>query len=204
MHQSEKLYQWMKNPFLMMGYFILLVLLFEFVDKPVALYCHQLALRTHFPMLYIFDLLGRGKIYLLLFVLLGLLFRYVWKNETYEKRAWYLLILVFIPYVLNFILKITFGRARPELLFFHQEYGFYWFQFKNLYWSFPSGHTTMVISLSWAIAFLFPRYFIPCLILSFLVISSRVALCNHYLSDVLGAFYITVLVVGALEGMSFN
>ena len=121
-------------------------------------------------------------------------------NPVYESRSWYLLGCVFVANLVCFVCKVTLGRARPDLLFASNEFGFYWFKLSKFYWSFPSGHTTTVVSLAVGLGVLFPRYFYIALTVALLVAASRVLLYYHYLSDVLSAFYISLLVVGFFTG----
>ena len=96
----------------------------------------------------------------------------------------------------GFVLKIILSRARPDLLFDGNLFGFYWFKFSDLYWSFPSGHSITVVSLASGLSVLFPKYFYALFAVAFLVIVTRVFLCFHYLSDVMTGAYLSVLVVG--------
>lgn len=123
-------------------------------------------------------------------------FRYVRTNPVSEARAWYLLGCVLVANLVCFVLKVALSRARPDLLFSSNEFGFYWFRMGKYYWSFPSGHTTTVVSLAVGLGVLFPRYFYAALGVALLVAASRVLLYYHYLSDVMTGFYLTVLVVG--------
>ncbi|MBA2650128.1 MAG: phosphatase PAP2 family protein [Legionella sp.] len=198
MYSFEKLYKFMKTPQVVIGYLLLVIMAYYFIDKPLAIYFHHLDFRTNAPMLVVLSYLGQFKLYIVSFFFTALFFRYVNKNEMYETRCWLLLICMAVPVWLNFILKVSFGRARPELFFLNNEYGFYWFKFHNLYWSFPSGHATTVISLMGGISLLFPRYFLVVFFLALFVIATRVVLYNHYLSDVMVAFLINVIVLGLL------
>ena len=121
---------------------------------------------------------------------------FVKKNVVYEQRAWFLLACVVLPNLVGLVLKITVSRSRPDLLFDGDFFGFYWFKFNDLFWSFPSGHSITVAGLAAGLGALFPRYFYVFLGLALLVTSTRVFLYFHYLSDVMIGFYISMLVVG--------
>ncbi len=196
MSQFEKTYRLMKNAWIITFYAILVILVYHFIDIPLATYLHQLDLRTKIHALSALTALGKWTAYVALFFLAALYFRYIQVNRVYEGRSWYLLGCVLVANLVCFILKAGLGRARPELLFSSNEFGFYWFKWNKFYWSFPSGHTTTVVSLAVGLGTLFPRYFFALLGLALLVAASRVLLYYHYLSDVLTAFYLTVLVVG--------
>lgn len=196
MTQFETLFHFMKKPWIIIIYAIFVILAYYFMDKPLATYFYQLALGTKLPFLELLTALGKWVAYIILFLIAGLYFRYIQVNAVYEARSWYLLGCVFLANLVCLILKVTLSRARPELLFSSNEFGFYWFKLSSNYWSLPSGHTTTVISLAAGLGTVFSRYFYVLLVIALLVVASRVLLCFHYLSDVMSAFYITLLVVG--------
>lgn len=190
------MYNVMKTPVMISAYLVLVVLTYHLLDKPIALYFYQFNLRVNAPFLNLITDLGQYKLAIPILFLLGMYFRFIRSNPIYEGRSWYLFLCVIIPVLINLILKISFGRARPELLFLNGSYGFYWFQFKKLYVSFPSGHTTTVTALASGLSIVFPRYFFVFFSVAILIILSRIFLYYHYLSDVMVAFYLSALVVG--------
>lgn len=79
-----------------------------------------------------------------------------------------------------------------------QIYGFQGPSFNSQFWSFPSGHTSTIMGLVIGLAILFPRrgyFLIGC---GLLLVSTRILLLHHYLSDVLMAGYLVVLELGLL------
>jgi membrane-associated phospholipid phosphatase len=87
--------------------------------------------------------------------------------------------------LLNLAFKAGFGRSRPELLFEEAAYGFRWWQTEAKYWSFPSGHTAAAMGGMTALMLVFPRV-APIFLLQVVLIGiSRVALMEHYVSDVI-------------------
>lgn len=196
MTQFEKTCHFMKKPWVIGLSITLVVLAYIFVDRPLATFFHQLELRTNIHVLRILTALGQWIAYLVIFFFVALYFRYVRVNLVCESRSWYLLGCMLAANLVCFVLKVILGRARPDLLFTINEFGFYWFKFSKYYWSFPSGHTTTVVSLAIGVGVLFPRWFYVAIVVALLVAASRVLLYYHYLSDVLAAFYLTVFVVG--------
>ena len=93
---------------------------------------------------------------------------------------------------------MSLGRARPILLFQKQFYGFYGFHFDHNFWSFPSGHATTIMGLSFGLSILFPRYVKYFMLLGILVMTTRVILTQHFLSDVLIAAYLCLIEVGII------
>jgi membrane-associated phospholipid phosphatase len=196
MTQFEKTYNLMKNPWTILVYTVLVILAYHFIDRPLATYFHQLDLRTNLHILNLLTGLGKVIIYVVLFAVAGLYFRFIGTNPVYEARSWYLLACIVLTNLLCLMLKTSLGRARPDLLFTSNIFGFYWFKTTALYWSLPSGHTTTVVSLASSFGVIFPKYFYAFLGLAFLIVLTRVLLYYHYLSDVMTAFYLCILVVG--------
>lgn len=196
MTQFEQTFHFMKKPWVISIYAILVILSYIFIDKTLAIYFHHFDLRTNIHTLSFLTALGQWIAYVVLFFSAALYFRYVRINSVYEARAWYLLGCVLIANIVCFVLKVSLSRARPDLLFSSNEFGFYWFKFSKFYWSFPSGHTTTVVSLAVGLGVLFPRYFFLILMVALLVAASRVLLYYHYLSDVMTGFYLSLIVAG--------
>lgn len=196
MTQAEKIFQYAKKPWLITVYTLIVVLVYYFADKSVATYFHNLDFRTHFQALTYVSILGKWKIYVAAFLLAGLYFRFVQKNKQYETRFWFLFASVLIPNLIIFGLKILVSRARPDLLFEQQAYGFYWFKLEDMYWSCPSGHAVTATALAMSLGYLFPRYLMTYILFAILICFTRIGLAHHYLSDVLIGIYLSILTVG--------
>lgn len=177
---------------------ILVTLSFLFVDKPLAIFLHNIDLRTNLSFLNIFTKLGIGLIYLLLSAATALFFRYIQPNKAWEERAWFIFLCVLIPSMICGGLKVILGRARPSMWFEGHYFGFYGLQTKAPFWSFPSGHTTTIMAVAVGLGFLFPRAACSLLTAGFLVAMSRILLTHHYLSDVLFASYLVFLEITLL------
>jgi len=195
MSALDSIIVWMKKPWVIALYAVFVVLIYLFVDRPLALYWHALDLDSNLRALKWFTRLGSWLVYLALFFVAACHFRYVGKQADLEKKAWYLFLCVLIPNLVASALKVSLSRARPELLFANNQYGFYWFQFSDAYWSFPSGHAVTVGALATGVSVLLPRYCFALYGLALAVAASRVLLTNHYLSDVLAGFYLGILLV---------
>lgn len=198
MTQFEKITLVLKNQFVLVSYIVCMVLIFKFADLPIASYFYKLDLRTQFPLLERLSLLGKDIIYILLFLASAFFFRYLRRDPLNEARSWYMLICLLMASLVCLFIKVLLGRARPELFFTLNLFGFYGLKFNSQYWSFPSGHTTTVFTIVSALSVLFPRCFYGVLLLGLLVVSTRVLLYYHYLSDVLTAVYLNVLLVAWL------
>ncbi|MDI1352061.1 MAG: phosphatase PAP2 family protein [bacterium] len=198
MTQFDRLFYQMKKPWVMGLYVICIILTYEFIDKSLAIYLHQFDIRTHAHLLNILTFFGNWEIYGLVFLCAALYFRYLAKDFSWEKRAWFLFACVFLANLVGLILKVSLSRARPDLWFSQGLFGFYWFTLGHSYWSFPSGHTITVVSLAAGLGCLYTRYFFAFLSLALLIALTRVLLYYHYLSDVMTAFYLGILVVGII------
>lgn len=188
----------MTRPWVVVSYVIFIILSYIYLDRWVAIFMYHLDLKRNVLLLLWLTNLGSDSFYLLMLLLMALLFRFVYVNKTSERHCWFLWLCVFIPCMIALILKIVLGRARPELLFNQQLYGFFGLKFQRLYWSMPSGHATTIMGLIFGFIILLPRYFYTFLLVGLLVVLSRVLLTEHYLSDVMLSFYLALIEVGLL------
>ena len=93
------------------------------------------------------------------------------------------------------VLKRTVARARPELFFEHGIYGLgETFSRVQQFNSFPSSHTYAAFAVAVTLGILAPRWRWVFLLLAALVAVSRLVNLDHYLSDVMTAGGIAVLV----------
>ncbi len=194
----ERLLAIMITPLAVAVYLGLILLSLRYLDRPIAYYFHMLDLQTHLTSLTWFTQLGSNKLYLGPLLIWALFFRYIQPNKPWEARVWFLWLCVLIPSIVCILLKILFGRARPELLFSDHLYGFYGLQKHALFWSFPSGHATTIMGFVFGLSVLFPRYSYYFIFPGLLVVLSRIMLTHHYLSDVMAASYIALIEVGLL------
>lgn len=198
MSPFDRLWVVMTKPSIAITYVGFIVLSFLYFDKSIAFYFHSIHIKATLPMLSWITKLGLGGVYLPGFFLLALFFRYIRVNRDWEARAWFLFTCVVIPSLICGFLKMLLGRARPIMLFKEDLYGFYGLQTQVPFWSFPSGHTTTIISAALGLSIVFPRYCYAFILTGLTVAFSRVLLTQHYLSDVMAASYLTLLEIGFL------
>ena len=198
MTRFDKLLAIMIKPWMAISIIGLIILSVWYMDRPIAYYFHMLDLQTHLTILTWFTHLGSNKLYIIPLLLWALFFRYMSPNKTWEARIWFLWLCVLIPSIICILLKILFGRTRPELLFSDHLYGFYFLQRHTLFWSFPSGHATTIMGFVFGLSALLPRYSYWFIFPGLLVVLSRIMLTHHYLSDVIAASYIALLEVTLL------
>ncbi|ASQ45446.1 phosphatase PAP2 family protein [Legionella clemsonensis] len=198
MSPFDRILRVMTNPVVMISYVGLIVLSFLYFDKPVAEYFYNLDVRKHLALVGWITKLGLGVVYMPTLFILAVIFRYLIVNREWAARAWFLLMCVAIPNVVCGFLKILFGRARPNLWIHNDVYGFYGLQLHAPFWSFPSGHTTTIMSVVFGLSIVFPRYCYAFMLTGITVALSRVLLTHHYLSDILAAAYLSLLEIGIL------
>lgn len=91
----------------------------------------------------------------------------------------------------GWLLKDFFGRTRPFQLFERNDWSHVWFAGGN---SFPSGHNAFFWGLCLPLAYLFPKWRIPLLIVPVFIAFARIDENYHFLSDVLASICLAALI----------
>lgn len=91
----------------------------------------------------------------------------------------------------GWLLKDLFGRMRPFQLFEKNDWSHVWFAGGN---SFPSGHNAFFWGLFLPLAYVFPRWRIPLLVIPVFIAFARIDENYHFLSDVLASVALAALV----------
>jgi lipid A 4'-phosphatase len=185
---------------------IAVLLSMAYLDRPLAGFFHRRGPDFH----RLFDLasyLGLGGPYLAVFALAfaalywgGSLPRFAFHARAMRARAavpGFLFAAVAVSGIAVDLLKVLFGRARPKLLFSEHLYGFTGLAFRADHWSFPSGHTVTIAALMTALWYLWPRHLLFYILVAAIVAASRIAVDQHYLSDVAAGAFIGVATVHA-------
>jgi membrane-associated phospholipid phosphatase len=113
---------------------------------------------------------------------------------TRAAAALYVFAAVVVAGLAAALLKFVIGRARPGLIEQVGPYAFDLFGPSSSWASFPSGHTTTIMSCAAALALLLPRWRLTILLAGAFVSFSRVFIGAHYPSDVLGGVALGALV----------
>ena len=111
---------------------------------------------------------------------------FVWKST--RAAAWMLLFIGVAQIVTRLTagsLKNVFYRLRPAEVI--QAGNWDWNFFGDRGSSFPSGHAALFWGLFFPLAFLFPRYRIPLLIIPLFISVARVGVNDHWCSDVIAS-----------------
>lgn len=169
----------------------LIFISYFFVDQRLTIYIHQYIDHgiVH-QIARVVTTFGLGVIYLVALPILFLIARFYLHKHELSMKIVYLFAVVVVSGIVCDILKMIFGRARPSLWFNHHIFGFTFFKHHSNYYSFPSGHVTTAASFGVAMFLLFPKLRAYCVLFITAVAASRVILEWHYLSDVVGGFYL--------------
>ncbi len=89
------------------------------------------------------------------------------------------------------LLKGAFGRLRPFQLLERGDWSHIWFAGGN---SFPSGHVAFFWGLFLPLAYLYPKYRVPLLVLPVFIAFARIDENVHFLSDVLGSIALAAII----------
>jgi membrane-associated phospholipid phosphatase len=191
--------QWI---WLTLALFALALVSYLWMDLPLLewLYPHR-----RDPSLYPVELLtDLGKSTWYIVVSLILFIYWIDRKPVWSDAALLVLSTTIVSGILVNIVKVIFGRARPQLYIDEHLYGFFWGKVDVLYRSFPSGHATTAIAVWLAFALLFPRYRIGLIAVGILIALSRVVLSQHYFSDVLVGGWLGAMTTLILYGMIFS
>jgi len=165
------------------------------VDLPLAKLAESLPKEWRTPVKLVTILID-PKTQLFAWPLLFFFFRFLWKRELFANRALLVLVSIALSNVVTELLKRGFCRARPELFFSQDLYGFFPFHFSSVYTSFPSGHACTIGALCGAFACLYPHRWFSLFLLSSILASTRILLNAHFIGDVIGGVIVGFLVAG--------
>jgi len=185
---------------------ILVCFLYNFVDREVATYFYNLedsSIRSFFKYITRF---GNSEWFLIPSFLLYFYFRAI-KEDMYTRASLYIFVTNIVAGVAVWLFKVPFGRMRPALYLQDNLYGFdsfKWFEFGSKYASFPSAHTTTVISSVVALSFIWPMWKKLFISLGVLIAFSRIVITEHYVSDVLFASFLGYMIARLLYQYYFK
>lgn len=163
---------------------------YVYVDIPSAVYFRSFRGTSVWKTLKIFTDLGRSELYLVPGIISYMVYRN--RNAIYASGSLFLFGSVAISGIVVDILKVILGRARPNLYFREDLFGFTFFKIDSDFLSFPSGHSATALSAAVVFGILFPGYRYGFYLIGGTIAFSRIFLTYHYISDVL---------VGALLGI---
>jgi undecaprenyl-diphosphatase len=111
-------------------------------------------------------------------------------------RVEYCLLAVALPVFVAAALKWIVGRGRPFVSGKADAFNFVPFTGTEAYFSFPSAHAVTAFALAFAIAAIWPRWWVAAFAYALLIAASRLVLLAHHPSDVVGGALVGI--VGAI------
>jgi len=162
------------------------------LDQPIAAFAHRMGGRqspvfqegTHWLEVASGQTINR---WLLTYVLLGAS-AVLFITRTTRPAGWILLFVASAQFLTRLtvgILKEVFHRLRPfEVI---QAGNWDWHFFGDRGSSFPSGHSAFFWGLFFPLAFVFPKYRLPLLIIPLFIVIARVGVNDHWTSDVIAS-----------------
>lgn len=165
---------------------------YYYIDIPVANYCRSIGPLSRMIFAYMTDL-GKSTWYLIVCAGMFLVFRYISTNIELSNKFLFIFVSISVSGILTNIIKFIFGRYRPDALIESNLYGITFFSHSFIKTSFPSGHSNTITALMLALYFLYPRYWILYIVLAITVVSSRVILLDHFVSDVVFGSFLAIV-----------
>jgi membrane-associated phospholipid phosphatase len=172
--------------------FLLLIFSVFFIDQPLTLWCAKLSPDIH-TFAERFSWLIAPETYFVALPILYLLLFYLF-GEKKARILLYFIVGLSCAMLTTDLLKVLFGRTRPEEWFTQHYYGFAWFGMNELYWSFPSGHATTIGSLMGTITYFRPQRIYLWITIAILLSFVRVIGLNHFFSDILAGILVGFLI----------
>ena len=164
---------------------------FAYGDIPVAAWFHALNDASLFALFSRITLFGDSLFYLTGGLLLFIVFR--GKKSFPAYAGLFLFCSVAASGLITDLIKYIAGRARPELYFSEQLFGFDFLQWEHAWTSFPSGHSATAFSVAMLISTLYPRWRTLSFAAGFMVAFSRIFLTEHYVSDVIAGSFLGII-----------
>jgi membrane-associated phospholipid phosphatase len=172
---------------------IVVTLCYFFIDKPMAFWVYQHHLAQYAFFRY-FTYIPTLIIAIIPLIYVFFVIRFCYRaNKSYDYILLTLANSVLIAAALKNSLKWVFGRYWPQTwtnhnpsLIHDNAYGFHFFHYGSAYESFPSGHTTIIVTVLTVLWLTCPRWRWLGLLAALLVITGLVAMNYHFVGDVAG------------------
>lgn len=182
------------------AFIALIVFCYFYVDRPIVYFFENLPVSSfmHKTIRFI-NGMGLGWIYLVGLPIASFVSLKILHKPKIARVFMFLWLCALFSGLCCDILKILLSRARPEELIAFNNYGFLFGPtFDSYYWSFPSGHTTIIASVMVGLSYVKPRYTSVFILIALIISSMRIILFQHYISDVIAGFYLSFICVNLL------
>ena len=186
-------YRFLIKPWVISAVMVLVLLFYFYIDKQVTLFFQQYLNENFHYFDNIFNHLWQGILVMPVMICIILFCRYILKNTTWFYRMSYLFYILLVGHFVLSILKFILGRARPYLLIDKDIFGFFPMTLSYDYFSFPSGHTMVIMTIAGFATLLIKspwRYVV--IALGLMCSFSRVWQNLHHLSDWFFSAYLTL------------
>jgi membrane-associated phospholipid phosphatase len=102
------------------------------------------------------------------------------------------------------LLKLLFGRYRPEEWLEKGLYGFSWLGTNQSVWSFPSGHTATIGGIMASLSCLRPRLIVLWALIAFLLSTCRIFALEHFFSDLIASLTVCFVLTPIVYQLTFK
>jgi membrane-associated phospholipid phosphatase len=188
--------------------FCSLALLMRFIDLPLAIWFHNHVSDALYKQFEIISAIGGSAVYvsaaLLIYIVSLVAVRRGWTCplacgfERLTRASLLVVTTMALGGLIIALLKSLIARARPEMYFGHDFYGFGRAFSRAPFDSFPSSHTLTAFALAAAMGHIKPALRIPLFLLASVVALARLGETDHFLSDVIAAALIAAAVAAWL------
>jgi len=127
----------------------------------------------------------------LVFIAIGVVWLIVRRTSQAARGLIFAGAVQLVTMEIGWLLKDYFGRLRPNQLLQSGDWNHWWFSGGN---SFPSGHNDFFWGLCLPLAYVFPRWRIPILIVPVFIAFARIDENYHFLGDVLASIALAALI----------
>lgn len=183
------------HPAFLIGFLILVIISYLQFDQLIALSFSQSQTDTLVYILKVITEVGRFEWYVVGLPILMAIAYLLIRSQSMAQKLLFVWVCVMTGSVCAAVLKHLIGRARPPLFLEEGIYGIFGPTYKWAYWSFPSGHTTILMTVAFALSYLYPKRAYLWVAVGFLLSLTRIVVLKHYLSDVLLSAYLAFVEV---------
>lgn len=163
---------------------ILMTCCYCFIDDRFALHTEHLRDSLYIPM-RVLSILISPPTQLTIWTALFLWFLIVKKSEKISNYLYPMVASLILTNALVRLVKVFFGRSRPDMLLTDGIYHLKMISFQRLFSSLPSGHAATIAAIMGFLAARHPRYAFLYILGSIAISLCRVFIGAHYLTDIL-------------------